>query len=94
MKLLEHRLALVLGNAIAGVGDIDPELGAAQPRADQHAAGARVAQRVGEDVLQDAPEQRAVRANRGTGRAEAQRQPLLLGQRQKVGAQRREQRLQ
>ena len=94
MELLEHRFALVLRNAAAGVGDVDADGVAAMPGADQHAAGAGVAQSVGQDILQDAAQQRAVGAHEDIDWAEFQRQALLLRFGKKVRAQRGKQRLQ
>ena len=62
VKLFEHRLALIVRDAAAGVGDIDTDV-SPRCRAPTRRRGAGVAQRVGEDVLQDPAQQRAVGAD-------------------------------
>ena len=83
VELLEHRAALAVRNADAGIVDIDAQLAAAAPAADQHAAHGRVFDGVGDEVLQKPPQQAAIRTHRERARHEVQLQAFLAGQRRK-----------
>ncbi len=62
LELLEDALPVFAGDARSGVPDLDPQHAAAAARGQQNAAGLRVAQRVGQQVLQHPPQQPAVAA--------------------------------
>ena len=79
LKFVEDPRALFRGDAGAGVPHLDAHLVAEPPRAQQHAALAGVAQRVGEKVLQDPAQQLRVAAHRQRRRRHAQSQATLLG---------------
>ncbi len=64
MELLEDLAALERGNADAGVVDADLQRLAAAAAADQHAAARGVFDGVGDEVLQQPPQQRAVGLHR------------------------------
>ena len=92
VELLEDRVSLRFGNAASGVGDVDAHGGAAIAHAHENAAGARVAQRIGQHVLQDAPQHRRVGADHGPRFQEFQRQALTFRQLLEIGLQRGKQR--
>jgi hypothetical protein len=84
-ELLED-LALPLGrDADAGVDHLDPEPAASAPDPYQHAALARVADRVRDQVHECSREHVAIGADHRRGRYEAERQALALGQRRELG---------
>src|ERR1700722_13520755 len=74
-------------NTNTGVVDIDTELIAAAPAADQYTARSRVLDRVRYEVLQQAPQQPPVRAHRERARHKTQFQPLFTGERCKLHVQ-------
>ena len=82
-ELVEDLRQVVLGNAGAGVPHLQFDRAIAHARGDQHAAFARVAQRIGEEVLQRAAQQAAVAAHRPrrVRRAHAQLQSASGGDR-------------
>ena len=63
LEFAEDHALLGLRNAEAGVVDVDPQLAARAPAADQHAALRRVLHRVGDQVLQQPAQQAAVGAH-------------------------------
>ena len=67
-ELREDLVELVLGNADAGVGDLDLDEAAAPAHAEQHLALRRVAAGIGEQVLQQAPQQADIGAHAERGR--------------------------
>ena len=71
-------------NAEAGVVDVDAQLAAAAPAADQHAALRRVFDRVGDEVLQQPPQQPAVGADGERAGHEFQIEALLARQRREL----------
>ena len=89
LELLEDRLAAAGRNAGAGVADLDANAVAAAARAEQHAAAPRVAQRVGDEVLQDALQQQGVGADIGAARPDRQLEAAGGGDRREFLAQRR-----
>ena len=64
VELREDAALLGARNADPGIVDVDAQLAAAPAAADQHAALRRVFDGVGDEVLQQAPQQPAVRADR------------------------------
>ena len=71
-------------NAEAGVVDVDAQLAAAAPAADQHAALRRVFDRVGDEVLQQPAQQPAVGAHRERAGHEHELEALLARQRREL----------
>ena len=63
LKFLADRLAAIRRDARAGVADLDAQQIAALAAPDQHAAAARVAQRIVDEVLQDAAQQQRIGAH-------------------------------
>ena len=77
VELAENAPPLVLGNAGAGIADVDAQLIAAAAAADHDAALFRVAHGVGDKVEQDALQQDRVARHPGVARDNAQAEPLL-----------------
>src|SRR5262245_64633679 len=77
IELTEGAPPLVLGDADAGVADVEPQSVSAAPTADDDAASVRIAHCIGNQVEQDALEQDDVAANPGLARHDAQMQALL-----------------
>ena len=69
------------GNAEAGVVDVDAQLAARAPAADQHAALRRVFDRVGDEILQQPPQQAPVGAHGERAGHELELESLLARQR-------------
>src|SRR5262249_17593495 len=84
MKLLEHSALLGLRNSDAGVVDLDAQLFAAAAAADQDAPGGRVFDRVGNEILQEAPYQAAIGSHRQRTRHDDELQALLAGERREL----------
>src|SRR5215813_14338022 len=85
MKLDEYGLALVGGNADSGIIDIDAQLGAAAPAPDQHAASQCVLDGVGNEILQQPPQQAPIGPDAERTRHENQVKALAAGKRSEVG---------
>ena len=84
LELAEDHALLGLRNAEPGVVDVDAQLAARAPAADQHAALRRVFDGVGDQVLQQPPQQAAVGAHAQRAGHEFQRQALLARQRREL----------
>ena len=79
---------LVLGrDARAGVIDRDGDFAGAQARPNDHPTGRRVLDRIGDQVLQHAPEHAAIGTDPQFGPGKPQRQPLGLRHRLELDAQ-------
>src|ERR1700728_344132 len=83
VELLEHRAALAERNADTGVVDLDAQALAASPASHQHAPRRRVFDRVGDEILQQSPQQAAVRTHRQRARHEDDVETLFPRQRRK-----------
>src|SRR5688572_26046581 len=71
-ELAEDLAALVLGDAAAGVPDLDPHTRRPPPAAHEHAALARVAKRVVGEIGEDSVEQDRIGLQYGAARNDAQ----------------------
>ena len=78
-ELLEDLALQALGYAWALVVHLDAQLIAMAPAADQHLAAGRVADGIGEQVLQDAAQERLVAAHRVARAHAVQAQAAALG---------------
>ena len=76
-ELFEYLLALIRRNAATRVPDFDAQLVASAPAAQEHSPAARIAYRVGEEVLQYAPQQLRIRENDVIAIGGAQTQPSI-----------------
>ena len=81
MEFAEDHLLLRRRNAEPGVVDVDAQVAAPKPAADQHAALRRVFDRVGDEVLQQPPQQAAVGADGQRAGHESQIEAFLARQR-------------
>ena len=84
IKLAKDAFVLIFGNTGAGIPDFDPQLALAFAAADQHAAGRRVTDGIGNQVENDPLQQDAVAADPGAAADNAKRQaffPRRLGKR-------------
>src|ERR1700754_4820669 len=87
IELVEDVLQVFLADAQARVPDVHAnEPVVLAPRTHQYAAAARVAQGVADEVVEDAGEHRAVRANPQPGRAYDEAQVVLLGHHAEIHA--------
>src|SRR5262245_44816103 len=77
IELAEDAPPLVLGDAHAGVTDIEPQPVSAAPATNDHAAPVRIAHCVGSQVEQDALEQDDIAADPSLARNNPQTQPLF-----------------
>ena len=80
VELEEDVAELAFRDAGAGVPDLDDDVAPAPAAAEEDAAADRVAQGVGEEVLQDAAQQRRVAAHGGGAGHRAERQALGAGE--------------
>ncbi|MOA01400.1 hypothetical protein D3C78_1208080 [compost metagenome] len=85
-EFLENHLQLVIGNAWAAVPDLQPQLAAVSADTEQDRALA-VAEGIGQEVLQDPPQQFHVAVHPQAAGAYAKIQALLLGQYLEFGPQ-------
>src|SRR4051794_36070750 len=76
-ELDEDVLQLVLWNADSGVPDLDAERSGSPATAQQHPAGSGVADRVAEEVAQDAPQQGRMAAHSDARPDHPERQPVV-----------------
>jgi hypothetical protein len=90
VELLEDALAMCRGDADAGVDDIDRDARAAPSRADEHPPTVGVANAVGDEVADDAFEQRRVAVDREPRGDHRQRQAASGRLRGELGANARE----
>ena len=81
VKFGEDGFVLALRDTDAGIEHVDAQMIAAQAAADQHATLRRVFDRIGNEVLQQAAQHAAIRADHALGRHEHQFQPLAAGDR-------------
>ena len=88
VELLEDLAALGHGNADAGVVDADLQRLPVAAAADQHAPARGIFDGVGDEILQQPPQQRAVGLHRQRAGHEGQLQPLGAGDRRELDLER------
>src|SRR5581483_343012 len=81
VKFLEYGTPFGMRNADTGVVDLDPQPRSAAAAADQHTAGWRIFDRIGNQVLQKPPQKAAIRADSLRARGESQGEAFLARQR-------------
>ena len=77
VELVEHRGPMLRRDADAGVANVDTQHAAAPPAADQHPTRLGVAQRIRDQIVQDARENRRIAPHEGAGGDDAQADALL-----------------
>ncbi len=91
VKLLEHGFLIALGDAHARIDHLDRDELATAPAANEHAACARVAARITDEILQDAAQQCGVRTNAQFAGDKTQPQILVRERLGELGLERVEQ---
>src|SRR5579875_2516497 len=79
LELLEHQGLLLERNAAPGIMHLDRDLRARAPGAHENLAGGRVADRIRQEVLEDAMEEAPVAVDGEAGRHDAEIEALALG---------------